>query len=130
MNQLPPAGRALPLAALPAPATHNPMATDRPHAGDFSTALAAAHRGDLLDTLDDELREVIDAVRESGKKGKLVVTLSVETSKPGSDIVELEWTSKATAPKAPRTKSLFYDGDGRLHRDDPRQAKLDLREAE
>lgn len=103
---------------------------DRPHAGDFASVLSAAHRGDLLDTLDDELREVIDGVTESGKAGKLVVTLTVKTAKPGSDLIEIDATSKKTVPKAPRLASVFYDADGRLLREDPRQSRLDLRTVE
>ena len=106
------------------------MATERPHAGDAYAVLTAAHRGDFMDELDDELREVVDAVRESGKKGKVVLTIAVETAKPGSDILSFDVTSKATVPKADRLSTVFYDSQGRLAREDPRQIKMDLRSVE
>ena len=106
------------------------MATPKPHAGTFSTAVADLHRGDLLDTLDDELAGVLDAVRETGKAGKLVLTITVKTPGQGSDQVTVGATTKATVPKMPRADSLFYTDGKRLMREDPRQSKLDLRSVE
>ena len=108
------------------------MATDpRPHAGDFATALAKADRGNLLDTLDDELREVVDGVALTGKTGKIVLTVTITTPRAESGMIEISAASKKTVPKLPTLGAIFYDNGSRLLGQDPNQLRLEgLREAD
>ena len=101
------------------------MSETRPHAGNFAAVVAELHRGELLDALDDELYDVVEAVERTGKKGKLVLTIEVSAPGRGSDQVEINAGSKATVPKDARLGSTFYDAGGRLTREDPRQAHMD-----
>ena len=106
------------------------MPDPRPHAGNFSAVVADLHRGELIDQLDDEIAEVVTAVRETGKKGSLTLTISVSSPRRGSDEVVVNAKTKAVAPKGDRLGATFYDNDGRLQREDPRQTRLELGERE
>lgn len=97
--------------------------------GLFANTVLELHRGDLIDTLNDELAEVVAACRETGKKGTLTLTLTV-TSAQGSDQVAVGAQVKSAPPKPTRLETLFYADGGQLVREDPRQTRLELRTVE
>lgn len=90
----------------------------------FDTVLSELGRGVVLDTLTEELAAIVLAVSESGKKGKLVLTVTVA---PNGETVVLSGDVKSTRPRAPAPSSLFFtSADGSLHRHDPKQPSLPL----
>jgi len=74
---------------------------------------------------DTGLAELVRAVRETGRKGKVTVVLEVRPYK-GNDInVEVAAAVSGALPKAePRAGLFFVSGDGYLTRDDPRYDTL------
>ena len=75
------------------------------------------------------LAEVVTAVQEVGKPGE--VTLQLKIKPNGHHGVAVEDTVKAEIPEAPRGQTLFFtDANGGLHRRDPRQQDLPLRQVE
>jgi hypothetical protein len=93
----------------------------------FTDWLLVQRRGATNLELSDALNEVVAAVSELGKKGEIVLKITV---KPGGDgMVTVEDEIKLKAPEPDRSASLYFiDEDANLHREDPRQTKLDLRE--
>lgn len=72
----------------------------------FLMALGRIDGGLAVEVADTQLREVIDAVRRTGKKGK--VTVSIEIAPNGE--LGLEATAKVTAsaPQVQFGKSFFF----------------------
>ena len=70
------------------------------------------------------LTEVVEAVTETGKPGKVTVTLSITRDKEMHHMVKIADSIKATIPVEPRRSLWFPDHDGTLHRNDPRQSSL------
>jgi len=85
--------------------------------GDFEAELAA------------ELTDVALKCRETGKRGKVSVTISVEAK--GTHALDLDTQIDSRAPRPDRRRTrLYMDDDGHLSRRDPRQLVLEgLREA-
>lgn len=82
-------------------------------------------KGALIDQATDELNEITRAVTETGRSGKLVITLHVRPNKGESGQILMEGETKVTIPKPPLPTAIFYvDGDGGLHRQDPKQQQL------
>lgn len=79
--------------------------------------------GLLLDEIGDELANLTKHVRESGKAGKLTLTLHVAPVKRGQgDIVTITDDVKVKLPALEKSSTVLYtDGDGNLSRRDPRQ---------
>ena len=88
----------------------------------FTDVITDIGAGDLERKLSDELENVVNAVIETGKVGKLTVTISVNSE---GKMVRVLAESKATIPKeAVESTSFFPDARGSLHRENPRQPKL------
>jgi hypothetical protein len=75
----------------------------------------------------DQLSELVQRCYESGRKGKITITLEV-VPKPGSSnrMMTVKPSVKTTLPPRPDTDeaSIFYAVRGDLVRDDPDQKKL------
>ena len=80
--------------------------------------------------LSEALQELFDRVRETGKKGSLSITLTVERPKDGpDDVLTVVDTIGRKFPVPTRKKSLFFlDKDGNPVRDNPRQPQLPFRD--
>lgn len=90
----------------------------------FATVLAEA-RGNMLAEASLELRRVIEAIKETGKKGSLTVTLNITPEDGDATAVSLDTVIKANVPKAPKPKSIrFIDGDFGLIAQDPKQVEM------
>jgi hypothetical protein len=97
----------------------------RPFA-DFLTERGKTHR-----ELGDGLHDLINRVRETGKKGTIVLAVKVEPMKGDRDqlIISDEITLKL--PEHERAASIYFvDDDGNPTRHDPRQMHLPLRGVE
>lgn len=106
------------------------MATDDHHdepdgPEPFLLALNKALRPEILARAGDQLGEVIAAVREQGKKGRLTLTIDLAPMKNVPDAVEVTAKVKAAPPEPPaRAKAMWPTEAGRLETSDPRQAQL------
>lgn len=84
--------------------------------------------GLFLDECSDKLAEIVKGVDETGKAGKLTITLDIK--KVGAAISVLAKVTDKT-PEEPADADLFYPTvEGNLSVDNPNQRKLDLRVAD
>lgn len=82
-----------------------------------------------VDLASHRLAEVVQAVDETGKKGSITITLTVEPEKGGGSQKTIAMDVKAKIPEVDLPKGVFFsDQDGTLHRTDPRQEEM-FREA-
>lgn len=85
--------------------------------------------GDLIPIMDAagaKFSELIRAVTENNKAGKLTLKIDVKPSTAGTLAIKAECT--ITKPKGMPAESLLWPTpDGNLMAEDPRQTKLDLK---
>lgn len=77
--------------------------------------------------MEENLSKVIDAVKQTGKAGKLTLVLSIKPAQKGDDVemVFLQDTIKADCPKPNRKDTMFFIGeDNTLSRRDQRQLNM------
>lgn len=93
---------------------------------DFCEVLRELRQGSSVEMLTEELRDLVQAVRDTGRRGKLVLTLDVKPASTGDNVVlTLADTVKVTKPSIERVETIFYAGKGNvLQRNDPRQPEL------
>lgn len=86
--------------------------------------LKAIREGELLQEIEVQMRDLVDAVRTTNKGGKLVITLKLTPSRGGALILDDEY--KLTRPEPPReTSTVFFATEANdLSRRDPRQPSL------
>lgn len=95
----------------------------------FGDVLGELAGGTTHERMTELLAEVVTAVQEIGKPGELSLSLKIKPNGTGG--VAVEDVVKAKNPEAPRGQTLFFtDADGGLHRRDPRQQDLPLRQVE
>lgn len=83
--------------------------------------------GVFIDTASDKLAELVNAVSESGKSGRLDLAIHVKKATRGGAMI-LTGAVKLTKPaEAPYEAMLFATPEGNLVADDPHQQKLDLK---
>lgn len=89
----------------------------------FTDILGELSAGETVDTLTKDLAEVVNAVRLTGKTGKVTLELTVKQN--GARGVSIADKITTKTPRDDRGESLFFaDADGGLHRRDPRQQDL------
>ena len=75
------------------------------------------------------LADIVRAVDETGKAGSVTITLTVKPAKHGGPEKTLVCEVKAKKPIAEIAPAVFFsDADGDLHRVDPRQEEMELKE--
>lgn len=84
--------------------------------------------GLFLDQCSELMAELVKSVDETGKAGKLTITLDFKKS-GGAMAITAKVTNK-TPEKAPDADLLWPTVEGNLSLDNPNQRKLDLRVAE
>ena len=93
----------------------------------FTDVIGALENGRAFDDLNEQLGEVVNAVREHRKPGEITLTLKITPN--GEHAVSVMSNIKSRAPEAARGVTTFYaDAAGNLLRNDPRQPKLPFRE--
>ena len=96
----------------------------------LSQHISFLNKGLFDDEATEELTKLVKAVRETGKKGTLVIELNIGMfDKTTDDAVTITPSVKVKLPKAESRKNVFwstYDGD--LLRSDPDQQQLDLKQ--
>ncbi len=91
----------------------------------FLMAVERIDGGMVVETADQALRDVIQAVQRSGKKGS--VTLTLEISPNGEMGFEANAKVSAKAPQVQFAKSFFFMGrGGDLTREAPNMQQLGL----
>lgn len=106
------------------PAT--PDEADAPSARPFADVLRELQGGRTHDDMSAEFRELVAAVKETGKAGKIVLTIEVKPV-PKSDGLFVVADNYATkVPRHDRQTSFFYvTDDGNLTRDNPLQMQFE-----
>lgn len=93
----------------------------------FLDVLSQIRGGAALTDAGKDLQELVQAVREAGKPGKLTFSITVEPDKADDSVVTLQPDVVLKLPKKARAKGIFYmDRHGNLTREDPRQIELEL----
>ena len=93
----------------------------------FTDVLGELGAGQTLDTLTVDLTDVVNAVKATGKPGDVTLKLTVRPNGAYGVAILDKITTKV--PKEDRGETLFFtDNDGGLHRRDPRQEELPLRQ--
>lgn len=93
---------------------------------DVLTTLSNGHAHDLAD---EALREITQAVLDTGKAGTL--TIKIEVKLNGERTVSLSPTISTKTPQHSMGQTIFFAQDnGDLSRSDPQQRDLPLREVE
>lgn len=91
----------------------------------FIDTLREVEYGHLLDQLSAEQKKLIDAVMETGKKGKLTITLSYIPEGDGQVTIAAD-EPKLSIPQMPRGKTLFFVTPERnLTQSHPRQIEME-----
>jgi hypothetical protein len=94
----------------------------------FSRLLSEFREGESQAELSEQLQEVVAAVRDTGKPGKLTYTIIV---KPSGNAIVVTDEIKTKVPQMPRDASIFFATDqNTLQRENPNQKRLDLRTVE
>lgn len=90
------------------------------HELNFLEFIQSFRRGELLETGDQKLNELIEAIRETGGNGSLTMKITLKTNKAG----QIEAVPDIAIKKPQRsmgTGIYFATDDGRLTRRDPNQ---------
>ena len=89
----------------------------------FAQILATLGGGNVANSLDDKLTEVVEAVHLNNKVGSITIKLKILPNGENGITIEEEIASKVPQPN--RGKTLFFtDDNGNLLRNDPRQSDL------
>lgn len=95
----------------------------------FIDTLRDVEFGALLDELSDVQKEVVAAVSDTRKAGK--ITIELEYKSEGDGQLAIKTNIKKKVPTYPRGTSIFFITPERnLTRQDPRQQSLPLRNVE
>lgn len=95
----------------------------------FTDVLGEIENGDMLHDLTEATYNIIAAVMETRKAGKLNVSLEFVPTGRGTVNIAAKFVAKE--PEHDRPSTTFFVGkDFALHRDDPSQERLPLREVE
>ncbi|WP_311208778.1 MULTISPECIES: hypothetical protein [unclassified Aeromicrobium] len=102
------------------------LAEDEQHNRPFTAWLREVQNGRTHEELTEKLADVVAAVRETGKAGKLQLTLTIKPMKGNVDMLLVDDTVVVKAPQHDRKSSLFFpDENGNLTRSDPNQLTFD-----
>lgn len=92
-------------------------------------ALRQLDGGAFLDVAGEKLAQLVKAIEDTGKNGKL--TLTLELKRVGGGAIQITPSVKTSTPEAkPETTLLWATVEGNLTADNPNQQKLDLRSVE
>jgi hypothetical protein len=95
----------------------------------FSQFLHEHNRGAGHTRASEALQALVSAVLDTGKKGSVTVTVSVEPMKGNPDAMLTTIDVKEKLPVNASKPAVFYaDDDGNLSRTDPGQLQLDVKD--
>lgn len=100
---------------------------DKPRT-ELAAFLVGHLNGRTHEEIGSELHTLIEAVRETGKKGSLAVVITIDPPAAGMDggplSIGIDSVLKAPKPTSPRS-IYFIDAEGNPTRNDPRQLSFD-----
>lgn len=107
-----------------------PIGSDEAVIRPFADFLRELSGGSTHDEMSETMHDLVDKVRDTGKKGYLQLTISVAPLKGDVDVLLIEDKIKLKLPEHDRKASAFYpDKHNNLRRTDPRQLDFEsLRE--
>ena len=95
----------------------------------FATVLRDLGRGAVIDEAAIHLQTLVKEVSDTGKKGRMTLVVEVAPMKGDVRALMVSARSDLKLPAGePLAAVFFYDDDGNLTRDDPRQIALPLQE--
>lgn len=98
---------------------------DDPAVRPFADWLREQSSGKTHDEMSESLWDLIARVQETGKKGQLILSISVEPMKGDESVLVVSDEIKLKLPEFPRKPSVFYaDRNGNLTRSNPNQPEL------
>lgn len=84
------------------------------------TILQQTRKGAVIDDFSATIRETVAAVKEAGKKGKVVLTIDISPKDGDTEQVEVSAVVTCKKPKLPSGAAIFYVNDENgLQREDP-----------
>lgn len=99
--------------------------SEKPEAKDFSVFLIEQNRGRTHAELSEGLHDLIAKVQDTGKKGSITATFTVEPLKGDTNTLAVTDAIKLKLPEHDRGGSIFYvDKQGNPSRNDPNQMSL------
>jgi hypothetical protein len=98
----------------------------------FAAVLQDINNGQIADRLARDVQEVVNAVREHGRKGSITLKFEVQPRRGNSNALNVTARVDTKLPAPEPVESVFFaDRGGNLLRDDPQQLALPtLREVE
>ena len=91
----------------------------------FTDVLRDIRKGRVVEAASEELAEVVRAVLDTNKPGKLTLEIGIKLNGRNDNAVILTAKLKSSKPQADLPDALFYaDLDGDLLRDDPTQQRM------
>ncbi len=95
----------------------------------ITDVLRDIRRGRAVDQATQQLAHVVQAVDETGCAGEVTITIKVKPAKEGGSEKTLQCIVKSKIPQAPIPEAVFFsDSNGDLHRTDPAQSEMELKE--
>lgn len=89
-------------------------------------SLQQIRRGDLMSEAGQELANLLFACQQTGRKGKLTLTIEVKPTERGSAQMQIDDHVKVALPEADKSTTFMYVGDdGQLQRNDPNQEDVE-----
>lgn len=96
----------------------------------FTDILRQIRRGAPVEEATQALADVVRAVDETGKPGKITLELVIKPAKHGGPEKVIACAVKATKPRASIAEAIFFStDDGDLLRTDPRQEEMVFEDA-
>ena len=96
----------------------------------FRFLIGTHNRGSAEAEASDAIHEVIAAIRETKKKGKVTIEVAMEPVKGDVNRLSIEVTVKAKVPRPQPASDVFYSTEaGGLQKTDPNQANWDKSES-
>lgn len=90
----------------------------------ITATLALLQGGTFLDTCSEQMNALVKGVDETGKAGKLTITLDVK--KAGGTVMVVAKVTNKTPETAPDADTFWPTVEGNLSLENPNQRKLDL----
>lgn len=96
----------------------------------FTDLVRDLRHGQTLEELSEELSDLQDRCKQTGKVGSITLTIKLKPEKGMDGMFGVIDEIKSKKPQFDRGATIFYEhADMQLRREDPRQVKMDLREA-
>lgn len=95
----------------------------------ITDTLRLLDEGAFLDKCSEQLAGLVRGVEETGRPGKLQITLALKRGTKGAMLITPDVTTKVPETK-PEATMLWATTEGNLTVDNPKQQKLDLRQVD